>query len=308
MKKLAISLLSLFICLLSIGQGAGNWMYQSKSKANYDESIDFSRHSAPQQNQTYHYPTYTNDSVMVLNVNALMNVKANSFILVLGLSQISPKLEDAFQMIDERIESFINNTKVDKDDYYIDFVSQTPIFGRTKEIKLFSKKMVEVPMGFELKKNIHVKFENIDQADDFIKLAAQNEIYDIIRVDHIVNDHKAIYDTLRNECIKLLETYISDYEKLGISFDAAFKTIEQKNFCTFPISRYSSFTSYMPADYQPLSEGSNEVSYVNPNSNINIFYNKLPYNSYDIIINPDIVEPVVQFSQSVSMKIVLERK
>lgn len=308
MKKLGITLLSVFICILSIGQGAGNWMYQSKSAAKYDESININRYSTQEQSQTYHYPTYTSDSVMTLSVNALMNVRANSFILVLGLSQISPKLEDAFQMIDERIDSFIKNSGVEKDDYYIDFVSQTPIFGRTKEIKLFSKKMVEVPMGFELKKNIHVKFDNIDQADDFIKLAAQNEIYDIIRVDHIVNDHKEIYDTLRKECIKLLESYIVDFEKLGISFDAAFKTVEQKSYCTFPISRYSSFTSYMPADYQPLSEGSNEVSYVNPNSNINIFYNKLPYNSYDIIINPDIVEPVVQFSQSVSMKIVLERK
>ena len=37
-----------------------------------------------------------------------------------------------------------------------------------------------------------------------------------------------------------------------------------------------------------------------------MFYNKLPYHKYDIVINPAILEPVVQFTYSLTLKYVIK--
>ncbi len=314
MKKTILFLLTGITLIGAYAQGAGNWAYQNKKtkSTEYDYAyetfggVEQNNANLYQSNQYYNYYT-ANDTVIHIEVKALMNVKPDTYILILGLSQISENLETCFELIDQRIASFVSEGNIGSENVYIDFVSQTPIFAREKEKKIFSKKYVEVPKGFEIKKNIHIKFSERELADKYLKLAAKNEIYDIIRVDYIVNDHKSVYDTLRNECINLINKYITDYKKMGITFEAIYKSMEESNSCTYPISRYSSFSSYMPTNYDPLKGGEEDMNLVNPNEQINLFYNRLPYNYYDIILNADIVEPVVQFSQSVKIKFVLKK-
>ena len=311
MKNALIIVIITAICSSIFAQGAGNWAYQSKSKGESYIEEDYKLPVFDQTNSYYGYNGYsysTNDTVVYLNVKALMNVKPDTYILIIGLSQISENLETCFELIDQRIANFISEAEISKENLYIDFISQTPIFAREREKKIFSKKYVEVPKGFEIKKNLHIRFTDSQLADKYIKLAAKNEIYDIIRVDYIVNDHKSIYDNLREQCVNQLNQYVIDYKKMGVDFVADFTSMEETNSCTYPIARYSSFTSYMPTNYAPLMGNDTEINFVNPNERINIFYNKLPYNDYDIIINPDVVEPVVQFSQSVKIKFVLKKK
>ncbi len=294
-------------------QGAGNWAYQSKSdkSSNTKLSISYDGDSFLEQtNSYYQQPNYTisNDTVIYIDVKALMNVKADTYVMILGLSQISENLETCFDLTDQRIAAFLTDAGINEDDVYVDFISQTPIFAREREKKIFSKKLVEIPKGFEIKKNIHIRYTDRKLADKYLKMAAKNEIYDIIRVDYIVSNHKAIYDTLRLECVNLLNKYMADFAKLGYTFDADYKSLEESNSCTYPISNYAAFSSYMPTNYQTLSGNDTEINFVNPNEKINIFYNKLPYNNYDIIINGDMVEPAVQFSQYLKLKIVLKKK
>ncbi|PLX08258.1 MAG: hypothetical protein C0596_08185 [Marinilabiliales bacterium] len=315
MKKSILFLLAFTISLGIFAQGAGNWTYQNKAKVS--TGLDYSSelyggfeqdNSGYYQTNTYNWSNYgSNDTVIYLDVKALMNVEPDTYILILGLSQISENLETCFELIDQRIASFISEGEINQEDVYVDFISQTPIFAREKEKKIFSKKYVEVPKGFEIKKNIHIRFTDSKLADQYLKLAAKNEIYDIIKVDYIVNDHKAVYDTLRKECIKLINQYVADYKTMGLNFEAMYKSMEETNSCTYPISRYSYFSSYMPTNYDPITGNDSEMNLVNPNEKINIFYDKLPYNYYDIIINPDAVTPVVQFSQSVKIKFVLKK-
>lgn len=318
MKKTILLCLSVILYTLSISaQGAGNWAYQSKSDGktidfDYEYSGDLrgatgTNSNAYYQQQSYYSYTQSNDTVVYIDVKALMNVKADTYIMILGLSQISENLETCFDLTDQRIAAFLTEAGISEENVYVDFISQTPIFAREKEKKIFSKKFVEVPKGFEIKKNIHIKYTDRKDADKYLKLAAKNEIYDIIRVDYIVNDHKSVYNTLRTECINLLNQYFTDFSKMGYTFEADFKSLEETNSCTYPISCYSNFSSYMPSNYEPLVGTATDITLVNPNEKINIFYNKLPYNTYDIIINPDMVEPAVQFSQYIRLKIVLKK-
>jgi uncharacterized protein YggE len=302
-------------CSFSFAQGAGNWEYQSKgdvskSSKSYDEysNVNGALTNNYYQQASYTYTPSVNDTVIYLDVKALMNVKADTYILILGLSQISDNLETCFTLIDDRIAAFVAEAGISQDDLFVDFVSQTPILSREREKKIFSKKFVEVPKGFEIKKNIHIRYTDRKMADKYLKMAAKNEIYDIIKVEYIVKDHNAVYDTLRTECVSLLNRYLADLTKLGFNVQANYKSIEETNSCTYPLSCYSSFASYMPSNYQSLAGEAEGLNLVNPNQDINVFYSKLPYNNYDIIINPDIVEPAVQFSQSMRIKIVLKKQ
>lgn len=312
MKK-SIFILAIMIAASGLfAQGAGNWAYQSKSGTSYKATDKYTEYDLTGNSQTnqYYQPTYynvSNDTIVYLNVKALMNVKADTYIMILGLSQISESLETCFDLTDQRIAAFLTEAGISEDNVYIDFISQTPIFAREKEKKIFSKKFVEVPKGFEIKKNIHIRYTDRKMGDKYLKLAAKNEIYDIIRTDYIVNNHKAIYDTLRTECVNLLNKYLSDFAKMGFTFEAEYKSLEESNSCTYPLSCYSPFSSYMPSNYLPLVGNATDVTLVNPNENINVFYNKLPYNDYDIIINADMVEPSIQFSQYIKLKIVLKK-
>jgi regulator of sigma D len=306
----------IIVSIYIFGQGAGNWAYQSKAgKSDYSISLNdemdlggLSNTNSYYQQAYYPTPTSINDTVIYIDVKALMNAKADTYIMILGLSQISENLETCFDLTDQRVAAFLSEAGIKEEDVYVDFISQTPIFAREKAKKIFSKKYVEIPKGFEIKKNIHIRYTDRKMADKYLKLAAKNEIYDIIRVDYIVSNHKAIYDTLRGECVSLLSKYLADFAKLGYTFEADYKSLEESNSCTYPNSNYASFSSYMPSNYQPLVGNDAEVTLVNPNESINIFYNKLPYNNYDIIINPDMIEPSVQFSQYLKLKIVLKKK
>ena len=319
MKKLTFVIIILLSSIVLWSQGAGNWAYQNKkskghSNSSYEDADMFYDYGG-MVNQSSGYDlqyqttySYANDTVLYLDVKALMNVQPDTYILIIGLSQISENLETCFTLIDDRIATFVSDANIEEDNLYIDFISQTPIFAREREKKIFSKKYVEVPKGFEIKKNIHIKFSDSKLADKYIKLAAKNEIYDIIKVDYIVNDHKTIYDRLRKECIELLNKQMEDYTLAGISFEADYKSLEESNSCTYPLSRYTSFSSYMPTNYESLVGDATDINLVNPNEQINIFYDKLPYNYYDIIINSDVVGPTVQFSQNVKLKFVLKKK
>lgn len=68
---------------------------------------------------------------------------------------------------------------------YVDMISFVPVYQYNAEKKTSSKKTYnEVPAGFELKKNIHIKFQDPSQLNDFIAILSKNEIYDLIRVDY----------------------------------------------------------------------------------------------------------------------------
>lgn len=307
MKKIIYSIMLIATCNVISAQASGNWYYQKSKSSTEKYDYDFSGYLQMQNSaQAYYQVTSSNDTVIYLEVKALLNVKPDGFIMILGLSQVAKDLETAYELIDQRTKNFVAGAGLTEDKYYIDFISQTPIFSREK--KIFSKKYIEIPKGYEIKKNIHIYYTDRKFSDTYIKLAAKNEIYDVIKVEHIVNNHQASLQTLQKECIKLLKSYMQNLTELGISFDADYKSIEENNYCTFPNSRYSLFTSYMPVNYSTLDPTLTETSFINPNEKINLFYDRLPYNTYDIIINPEIVEPCVQFSKSMKIKIVLKKK
>ncbi len=74
-------------------------------------------------------------------------------------------------------------------DIYVDMVNFFPKYEYDVSKKLFSKKTyTEIPKGFELQKNIHIRYTAPALLDRIVTAAARQEIYDIVKVDYFVKD------------------------------------------------------------------------------------------------------------------------
>ncbi len=316
-KKLLLANFLLPVCA-AFAQMAGNSTY-NQSAENYKASVPSkanrfidNNYNYQQQNKTTYYPTsvagayVVNDTVFELTVNALINVHASSYVVELGVSQAATTIDSCQQIINDRINSFISQvTKsgIKKEDVYVDFVSQVPVFEYSVEKKMFSKRYNEIPSGFELKKNIHIAYRKNESLDEIVTLAAKNEIYDIIKVDYIVGKIEMVYDTLRNASIKLLNEKVKDYEKLGIKFNPKFQVIAEDVQSIYPIERYKSYTAYNNSSLEALKKsGVSSTSITYQPRNATLYYDKLPYNNFDIVINPVVVEPAAQFTYSLVVR------
>lgn len=317
MKKIMFSFcLFVFIAtpFISLGQAAGNWYYnQSKSgkSMDYAGSINNANEAynyhLPQQ-QAY-YPVYSsNDTSFTINANVMMNVKADEYVIIFATSQIGETIESCHDVINKRIDNFISSVLplgVKKEDVYIDFISQFPIFEVEVEKKLFSKTYNEIPKGFEVRKNIHLRYKDSKIVEQMLIKASQNEIYDIVKVDYVVNNSEAVYDSIRAVCVRIITEKAKEFKKTGVKYDSKYQTISDNISSTYPLDKYSTFTEFVKYTGDQTKPGSKSL----PRSNVPaLYYDKLAYTGYDLVINPAVIEPVVQFTCNLTVKYVLKKQ
>jgi hypothetical protein len=315
-----IGIYLLYFCSQNcFAQGAGNTLYaapaayESSEVYKQDESGNYG--AKPKYNYTSNtYSTaipeanayIVNDTVIEIGTRSLMNVKADSYVAIFGASQIAENLDSCNKLLNERITSFTRRLValgINKSDISIDFISQIPVFEYEIEKKLFSKKYNEIPKGFELKKNIHIGYKKNSLLDDILTEAAKNEIYDVIKVDNIIDNVEAIYDTLRNTSIKALNKKTEDMKKLGVRFfTAKFNVVAEDMRCFYPIDRYKSYTSFSNVSLGAGKKVSSSVTVHQVPKTLSLYYDKVPYSSYEVVINPKLIEPCAQFTYNIKIR------
>lgn len=315
MKTLTFFIAFNIVTIAVFGQAAGNWFYnQKKSSSTISNSAGFNElsfDSYAQQNIEQQYTSksisYFNDTIIVLETKILMNAMADEYSVIFGISQVGETIDNCHIITNERINKFVTDIKnigVNKENVYVDFISQVPIFEIEVEKKLFSKTYHEVPAGFEVKKNIHISIKKNSDIDKLLEIAAKNEIYDIIKVDYIIKNNDAVYDTIRAEAIKNINRKKADFEKLEIDFTSTYKTVLENSNTVFPIERYSAYKAF---NSNQTTKTSGKTIVTN-NNQVDIFYNKYPYNYFDKVLKAEILEPSIQFLYTLKVKYVLKKK
>ncbi len=311
MKQLLLISVFIGITFYSLGQAAGNYYFnQSKSKSEASGGMfdEYNSRGYVQQNQYYPVTTTANDTAFLIECDAIMNVKADEYVMTLGTSQIAESLGDCHEMINKRIDNFktaIQTLGVSSNDIYVDYISQFPIFEIEVEKKLFSKTYHEIPSGYELKKNIHVHYKSREVAEKIMLEAAKNEIYDIIKVDYIVANNAQIYDSLRQACIRSIQKKVNEFSKLGIKTESQYQLIYEDMQSTYPIERYSTYAEFARYNSGSSKMGSKVISHYNVPA---LFYNPLSYKTCEIVVNPVVNEPVIQYTYSLKVKYVLKKR
>ena len=171
--------------------------------------------------------------------------------------------------------------------------------------KYLVKQYTEVPKGFRLQKNIHITYVDSRKIDELVNICAKYEIYDLVKVNYYSTKVKEIYDTLRMASIKLIKQKINNYKTLGIKLDNSFKLIDEATFIKYPNDRYSSYNAFNSSSIDVIKKRTN----INKSQKTKTFYyDPISAYNYDIVINPIITEPVIQYAINIKFELRLKDK
>ncbi|HRH70747.1 MAG TPA: SIMPL domain-containing protein [Flavobacteriales bacterium] len=284
-----LTLSAILFVLTARPQAMGNLMYETNSRMFYQQA-----------EQTVKATIQGN--VLVLEVNAMMNMKADSYLAIFNVTQLGQSAVEADSLMNARVGRFTDRVKkhgVKEADVFTDMLSFIPVYEIETTRKLFSKTYQEVPAGFEIQKNIHVKFTDARVLDKLVTAAAMEEIYDLVKVDFFVEKQSSCYDTLRIFATKLLQQKLDNFAKLGLKVEESHRTAAEKNNAYFPLDRYTAYQSRTQSSLNSRRKGQlvNDVKKSNT-----LFYNKVPYGNFDIVLHADITEPPVQYTYNLTMQ------
>jgi uncharacterized protein YggE len=231
---------------------------------------------------------------LAIKANVLVNVKATDFLLVFNLIQSGETAALTNEMIDKRLSGFkedLKNLGINEDQMFTDMIYMIPIFEKDLSKKLFGKNRIEIPKSFEIQKNIHIKFNDLKMVDKMVALAGQNEIYDIAKLDYFMNDHIAAIDTVQSLAVKQIQRRIDLYKNLNLDLSKLQPRIKDDLKTIYPTSQYTGYDSYVSTSH--YHKESNSLDVRRPKA---ISYDQVPYQEYEVIIDPVLLEPVIQIS------------
>ena len=251
---------------------------------------------------TFRQQTLVPNPVITINVKALNNIVADSYTAVFNLVQIGETAEDTNKLMNERVnrlKSTLTTHGILSNDFIIDVISFVPVYETVVEKKLFSKTYTEVPKGFELQQNLHIKFTKVNQFEKILAACAKNEIYNLVKVDYFINNIEAIYSNLRAEILKTLKDKKQFYSDLGFDLTNYNPTIADIKYCHFPREFYKNYQAFNSISLEAIKKPKGVLKAKKQTS---YYYDPLSFKDYDIVINPSIVEPVIQIGMEIKLQ------
>ncbi|MEP6754021.1 MAG: SIMPL domain-containing protein [Chthonomonadales bacterium] len=238
---------------------------------------------------------------MFVEANVLVNVLADEYVAVFGIAQEGGTVADCNVKMDlvlSQLTAEFKQLGVGQKDMYVDFVAQTKIYSFEVNSDIAREKLT----GFELKKNIAVHYKNKTLLDRLILAAAKSQVYDLIKVDYIVKDATAIQNRLMEEAAKVLKQKSMRYEKLlGTKLKQPAQVYAEKPAVYYPTEMYDSYTA---AESEDVTAGYYRQKYiiVGTRKGRTFYFNGLSAKGFDHVVNPVVIEPVVQFTLYLKVK------
>jgi uncharacterized protein YggE len=293
--------LILLLCAFTLtAQHRGNYNQQEISRANIASSMGNATVYNPSINGPIH-KTLNPSNYLTIEVKGLQNVKATSYTAVFNLSQIGETAEITNQLAKERIDAVkaaLMSQGILENDFVIDVISFVPVYEIQVEKKIFSKKYNEVPKGFELQQNIHIRFTKTKQFENILTACAKNEIYNLVKVDYYIEDVAAVYKNLQEKLITLIEEKKDYYGLLGFDIANYDVAVADDKYCHFPKDFYQSYQAYNSISFEAIKQNKGVTEAKKQTS---FYYEPLSYGQYDVVINGAILEPVVQMGMHIKL-------
>lgn len=239
---------------------------------------------------------------LIISVKGLNNVPADSYVAMFNINQKGQTIDQTNELLEERLKQISTSVGNMKGiELFVDMVSFIPQYEYEKEKKVFSKKSYnEVPTGFELQKNLHIKYEEPRQLTELVRICSEQEIYDLIRVDYILEDIKAEKEKLMDQADKIVKEKLIRYEQLlSIELDSLEKELVEGFRIIYPVESYKSYQAYSNSSLREK-----ETSRVNQSQKrTTLYYQPILNKEFDYVINPLVIEPVIQVIYELRVKI-----
>jgi hypothetical protein len=302
MKKSNLAFLLLLVGYnLSIAQHKGNYnqITPDISRQNILTSGNANIYNPTVQHQLNKILNPSN--VLTIDVKALQNVSATTYTAIFNLSQIGRSAETTNKLMKQRIDSIktrLNAIGITKDDIAIDVISFVPVYEVEVTKKLFSKTYTEVPKGFELQQNIHIQFSKTNQFESILEACAKSEVYNLVKVDYYIENIQEVYKNLQDKLLELIEDKKAYYSTLGFDLSKYDIKIADDKYCYFPKDFYQSYQAYNSVSFEALKK---DKGVTTAKKQTSYYYQPLTYEQYDIVVNPSILEPVVQIGMNIKL-------
>lgn len=296
MKNLLVFFLLLAYNLTLPAQVSGNRNYNQESSGNVNYQ-SFNKITPETANNRISY-----EDGILLDIHAIMNVKAQSYVAIFSITQTGKTAIETQELMEARIKNIQERLQSNPaiKEVYVDMISFVPMYEFDVEKKIFSKKTYnEIPIGFTLQKNLHVSYTAPKALDDMLLVMAKEEVYDLVKVDYFVENYTAYYDTLRTAIHKQLEKELAIAAKQGLQIDKSKMSKSEVKQVFYPIERYQSYTAYHAAAANKTRK-SNIVNQAAKKKTQ--FYQGIAYKGFDIVLHPEVVEPVLQFTYNLKIK------
>ena len=301
MKRIASVLTIIFAsAVVCFAQASGNVGYSQNGGNVKAEQNERNKRA---QAQTEMPPTANS---MFIEASVLMNVKADEFVATFAVAQDCATIAECNQKMDATISGYSAELKqlgVTGDDLFVDFAAQNKIYGYEVAGGIAKEKLV----GFELKKNITIHYKDKALLDKLVIAASRSKIFDLIKVDYIVKDTGSIHNRLMEEAAQIIRQKEARYEKLlGINFQSPAQVYAEKPSIYYPTEMYDSYTAY---ESEEISSNYYREKYTvqNARKSRTFFFNALNADGFDYVINPVVIEPVVQFTLYLKVKYDIEQ-
>ena len=250
--------------------------------------------------------SYYDGSDLLVRVHVLYNAAPSSYMAIFHMNQAGKKVQDIDSLMSKRVAKLIaqgQSIGLKKEDFYTDMIALVPIFE--KEKKTFGKNYTQVPKGFEMQKNLHVRYKNAAQLDALFTLAAQCEIYDLIKVEYFYDSTETANQILKNKAVQVLNQKLKTYKQMGISLDTNFRMVQEQRHQYFPIDEYRSYSplavSTLEAD-EVSDAAKSGIPQPSSTQRTTMFYNQVSSDGFDAVINPAPLAPTIQFVYNVDVR------
>ncbi len=231
-----------------------------------------------------------------IEASVLMNVRANEYLAVFGVVQEGATLPEGRQKLDAQLKPFLTalaGLGVKTNDIFVDFIAQNRVYDFVVSGQDANEKLT----GFEVKKNVAVRFQDYGLLDKMLAAAADSGIFDLIKVDYVVSDTNSYRKQLLAEASKIIKNKEADYARLfGVKMRAV-SVAEDKYNAFYPSEMYS---SYVAAESGAVNNFNMRVTRLRKTSTF--YYNALHPAEFDTIIHPAGPEPEVQLTLYLRLK------
>lgn len=241
---------------------------------------------------------------VIITVKGLANVKADSYVAIFNITQVGEDIEELTALADKRIDSIKTRFKGKTDmEFFTDMVSFVPVYEYEAEKKLFSKKTYnEIPKGFELKMNLHVKYKDPEVLGKIVSACAKSEVYDLIRVDYFSEQLEQLKKELAAKSKVLLKEKLKLYQEMfGSDLTDRPKQMADGYRVMYPLEMYRSYQAYASSSLNLKKE----AGVVQADKSNTLYYQPVVNKEFDFVINGEIVEPVIQVMYEITFVVVM---
>lgn len=248
-------------------------------------------------------PTQTS---MFVEASVLVNVPADEHVAVFAAAQECAAVAECNQKMDAVMGQFAGELRqagVRPEDVFVDFAAQNKVYGFTVEGAVARERLA----GFELKKNVSVRYRDKAALDKLILAAARARIFDLVKVDYVVTNAAAVQNRLVEEAARVVREKAARYERLfGIKLAQPPQIYAERASTYFPTEMYDSYVAH-ESEAVDADDYRRKYTVHGARKGRTFFFNALNGDGFDAVVNPVVVEPVVQFTLYMRVKYEIEQ-